>query len=114
MAIIGGRLVSTGTTSCLLSSVFVSAVDGLRFLKPVAMIKKLNFAAENVKKSKTTVKTMVAAEGVRDVFGRMLVVAAKTTNAFNLRHILSYPVTEVPLSLAHNDSTPLKKNSMVS
>lgn len=45
------------------------AVDCARFLKPVARIKMLNFAAENVKPSKTSVKKMNAAEGARDVFG---------------------------------------------
>ncbi len=53
---------------------------------------------------------MVVAEGVRDVFGCFSVVAATTTNVFNLRHILSYSVTELPLSPAHCDSTSLKMN----
>ena len=68
----------------------------------------MNFAAENVKESKTTVRKMNAAEGVGDVFGRMLAVAAKTSDALNLHHILSYPVTKVPLSLTNSDRTPLK------
>ena len=51
---------------------------------------------------------MNAAEGVGDVFGRMLAVAAKTSDALNLHHILSYPVTKVPLSLTNSDRTPLK------
>ena len=38
----------------------------------------------------------------------MLAVAAKTSDALNLHHILRYPVTEVPLSLLHSDRTPLK------
>ena len=46
--------------------------------------------------------------GVRDVFGRILAVAAKTSSVLDMLHILSYPVTEVPLSLAHCDGTPLK------
>ena len=50
------------------------AVDGSRFLKPVARTKMLEFAAEDVKESKTAVRKMNAAEGVRDVFGRMLAV----------------------------------------
>ena len=63
-----------------------------------------------MKKSKTTCKRVVGAEGVRDVFGRMVVVTAKMTIAFNLPHILSYPVTDMPLSLAHSQNTPLKTN----
>jgi hypothetical protein len=52
----------------------------------------LNFAAENVKKSKSAVRKMDAAEGVRDVFGQMLAIVANTSNAFNMQHILSHPV----------------------
>ena len=67
----------------------------------------LNFAAENAKRSKTAVQRVNAAEGARDVFGRMLAVAADSTDALDLHHILSFPLTEVPLSLAHSDGTPL-------
>ncbi len=51
------------------------SVDGSRFLKPVA---RTNFAAENRKRSKTGAQKVNAAEGVRDVFGRILAVVAKT------------------------------------
>ena len=34
--------------------------------------------------------------------------AVKTSDSLNLRHLLSYPITAVPLSLAHSDGTPLK------
>ena len=61
-------------------------MDGSRFLKRVARIKMLNFAAENVKQSRTTNRRVNAAEGVRDVFGRILAVAAKTSDSLNLRH----------------------------
>jgi len=83
-------------------------VDGSRFLKPVARTKMLNFAAENVKRSKTAMLKVSAAEGVRDVFGRILAIVAKTSDTLDLHHILGYPITEVPLSLAHSDGTPLK------
>ena len=33
---------------------------------------------------------------------------AKISDALDLRHVLSYPITEVPLSLAHSDGTLLK------
>ena len=68
----------------------------------------LNFPAENVQKSKTAVRRVNAAEEVRDVFGQILTVAAKMSSALDMLHILSYPVTEVALSLAHCDGTPLK------
>ena len=71
-------------------------------------IKILNFAAENAKESKTALSRVNAAEGVRDVFGRILAVAVKTSNALDMLHILSYPITEMPLFLAHCDGTPMK------
>ena len=39
-------------------------VDGSRFLKPGARTKMFNFAAENVKRSKTAMRKVSAAEGV--------------------------------------------------
>lgn len=44
------------------------------------------------------------------MFARIIVVVSrqKTSAAVDLRHILSFPVTEVPLSLAHSDGSPLK------
>ena len=84
------------------------SVDGSRFLKPVARTKILNFAAENRKRSKTGARKVSAAEGVRDVFGRILAVVAKSSDTIDLHHVLSYPITEVPLSFAHSDGIPLK------
>ena len=86
------------------------ATDASRFLKPVARTKIKNFATENVKESRNAVRKVDAAEGVRDVFGRILAVAAlsSASDVFDLRHLLSYPITTVPLSLAHSDGTPLK------
>ena len=76
----------------------------------MARTKIKNFATENVKESRNGVRKVDAAEGVRDVFGRILAVAAlsSASDVFDLRHLLSYPITTVPLSLAHSDGTPLK------
>ncbi len=63
-------------------------VDGSRFLKPVSRTKILNFAAENRKQSKTSTRKVNAAEGVRDVFGRILAVVAKTSDTIDLDHVL--------------------------
>ena len=68
----------------------------------------MNFASENVKASKNFSKRVGAAEGVRDIFGRIIAVAAKSSNNLDLRHLLSFPITEVPLSLSHSDGIPLK------
>ena len=37
----------------------------------------------------------------------MLAAVLDSSNAINLQHILSYPLTQVPISLAHSDGTPL-------
>ena len=68
----------------------------------------LNFTAENAKRGKQSGRRINATEGVRDVFGRILAVAAKTNDSFNLSYILTYPITEVPLALAHSDGTLTK------
>ena len=47
----------------------------------------------------------VDATGVRGVFVRIIAVAAlhNPSDVFDLRHLLSYPITTVPLSLAHSE-----------
>ena len=80
-------------------------VNGSHYLKPVEMTKMFNIAADNVKQSKTAVRKVNAAEEVRDVFGRRLTGTTKTSDARDLHYILSDPVTEVSLSLAHSDGT---------
>ena len=47
-------------------------------------------------------------EGVRDIFARLLTLAARESKAIDLHHILCYLITDVPLSLAHADGIPLK------
>ena len=86
------------------------ATDTSRFRKPVARTKIKNFATENMKESRNAVRKVDAAKGVKDVFGRIIAVAAlsSASDVFDLRHLLSYPITTVPLSLAHSDGTPLK------
>ena len=46
--------------------------------------------------------------GARDAFGRILVVVGATSDVVDLNHILRFPITDVPLVLAHSDGTPLK------
>ena len=43
-----------------------------------------------------------------DIFARLLTLAVRESKAIDLHHILCYPITDVPLSLAHADGTPLK------
>lgn len=79
-----------------------------RFLKPIKRVKVQNFAAENVKRRQPKKKNATEkAESLRDMFIRMMVVAAEKT-AFNLKAVLCYPITSYPLSLAHSDGGNLK------
>ena len=82
-------------------------VSDARFRKRVAHIKVQNFAAENMTKSVRNCKKLTAAEGVRDAFGHLLSLCITNDT---LQNILTYPVTTVPLSIAHSDGTPTKTN----
>ena len=85
------------------------SVDGSRFFKPMARTKVFNFAAENMKqlKKKRSGKLMQQRE-----FGMSLdeyyLLLPRLVNALDLCHVLSYPIREVPLSLAHSDGILLK------
>ena len=80
------------------------AEDESRFLKPVKRVKVQNFAAANKQKKPTREKKVLgAAEGARDAFAYLLSKAD-----IDLHDVLCYPVTEIPLSLAHADGTPAK------
>ena len=66
-----------------------------------------NFAAENIK-PKSLPHKIKDAEGVRDVFAKLLAVESKTGDRVDLKQILKYPVTDVPMSLADSDGTIFK------
>lgn len=84
--------------------------DSTRFLKRIARTSIHNFAVENAKKS-TGVK-QAGTEGVRDAFGHILSMN-EIREAIDLRDILSYPITEIPLSIAHSDGTTTKTDKSV-
>ena len=66
----------------------------------------LNFARENLrKKCPKEEKVLGAAEGVRNAFGCLLSAVAQSDAKLDLKMILRYPITEVPLALAHSDGT---------
>ena len=72
-----------------------------RFEKPIKRQKVKNFAANAV-----TVKMSLKIKELqctRDLFGRLLYLAV--TLDLDLKDILSYPLTLVPMSLAHVDGT---------
>jgi len=82
------------------------ADDNTRLLKPIKRRKVRNFASENTKPKQHS-KCNVIVNSQRDRFIRMLVVIAQKTN-FDLKHVLSYPITDVPLSIAQPDGSLLK------
>ena len=77
-------------------------------MKTLSRIDFKNFAQENIKRKTMESRKPNVAEGVRDIFARLLTLAARESRAIDLHHILCYPITDVPLSLAHADGTRLK------
>ena len=72
--------------------------DENRFLKTVHCVKIQNFTAENIKRKPSNFKTAQNdAEGVPDAFGHLL-----TNTDTDLHDLLSFPITEVPLSLTQS------------
>ena len=81
-----------------------------RFLQTVKRTRVQNFAAQSVKEKTTASKKAKSkAESLRDVFVRMVIVVAEKTT-FDLRKVLSFPITTFPLSLAHCDGAHVKTN----
>ena len=119
MNISTGIAASSETTSYLLSTLQRGnearhtferecLTDSTRFMKTLSRIDINNFAKENIKRKTMESRTPNVAEGVRDIFARLLTFAARESRAIDLHHILCYSITDVPLSLAHADRTPLK------
>ena len=115
-----GRAASDETTSQLLRCMELGTKyaeafktecvkNPLRFEKPIPRRKIRNFASDAVK-SKLTVKdkTIKELQGTRDLFGRLLYLSAK--EKIDLSVVFAYPLTPVPLSLAHVDGSLHKTN----
>ena len=109
-----GKAASSETTSYLLST-FQSGnearhkfereclTDSTRFMKTFSRID-----IKNIKRKTMESRKLNVAKGFRDIFARLLTLAARESKAIDLHHIVCYPITDVPLSLAHADGTPLK------
>ena len=70
----------------------------------VKRVRVQSFAAANMKrKPSREQKALAAAEGVRDAFGYLL-----SKSDIDLYDVLCFPITEIPLALAHADGTPTK------
>ena len=74
--------------------------DPSRFEKPIPRRKVQTFATAAIK-SKATAKDLKVKEltGTRDLFGRLLYLS--TVEKLDLEKVFQYPLTQVPLSLAH-------------
>ena len=67
------------------------------------------FAVENLGKNKNiTEEKNNLSEGVGDTFARVLSIQSVTASQWDLRFLLSRPITNVPLLLAHCDGSPNK------
>ncbi len=82
-------------------------LDSSRFEKPIPRRKVKNFADCDIKMAVTrkdnTIRQLTCS---RDLFGRLLYLA--TTIEIDLKKIFSFPLTPVPLSLAHVDGSVMK------
>lgn len=86
------------------------AKDDTRFHKTIKRRNVENFAKENTKsKPSASSKVTPVVNSQRDKFIRMLVVISQNTN-FDLKHVVSYPITDVPLSISQPDGSRLKTN----
>jgi len=96
------QCVEKGTEWC---SEFTSGCfsDPGRFVKPIRRSKVKNFASAAIK---TTVKKylkLIELQCTRDLFGRLLCIG--TEHNLELDKVFAYPLTAVPLSLAHVDGS---------
>ena len=82
----------------------------VRFLQPLKRVKVLSFAYDNAKKKPAnplSLKVKTKAESLRDLLIRMVVIISQKTT-FDLRNLMSFPITPYPLSISHCDGEPLK------
>ena len=78
--------------------------DPTRFEKPIPRRKVKNFSADAVKVKITGKDNKIKElKGTRDLFGRLLHIAA--SHDLDLEMVFSYPLTPVPLNLAHVDGS---------
>ena len=75
-----------------------------RFEQPIPRQKVKNFSTDAVKVKITTKdKKIKELQGTQDLFGRLLYLAA--TNDLDLELVFNYPLTPVPLAIAHVDGS---------
>lgn len=82
--------------------------DSNRFERPIKRNKIKSFAAENIKPKYSTAKTTDNASVERNVLGHILFCVME--NQMDLSNVLSYPLTNVPYSLANSDGTMISNH----
>lgn len=86
--------------------------DPSRFEKPIRKQKLLTFKDEGAKGRKKSVDRKIAElKCTRDLMGRLVVLAMKKN--LDLEHVMSYPLTTVPLSLCSTDGMMTKTDKSV-
>ena len=88
------------------------AAEEERLMKSIQRRKVSNVAQENSKKRRPIAKGKPAAESLRYIFIRILVILSNSTT-FNLRHVMTFPITEYPLCITHSDGSGLKTEEQV-
>ena len=78
-------------------------LDPLRFEKPIPRRKVQNFASVSTKTSVKNNKKVVELKVTRDLFGRLVYLSI--TNNLDIKKVFEFPLTSVPLSLAHVDGS---------
>ena len=68
---------------------------------PVCNFAKANQKSSNVVKARTNIESM------RDSFVQLLITIADETNV-DMDDIMSYPITQCPLSIAYSDGEPIQ------
>ena len=81
--------------------------DAQRFEKPIPRRKSKSFASAAVPvRLPSKDRKIKELQGTRDLFGRLLYLA--TVMDINLHTVFAYPLTPVPMSLAHVDGSVMK------
>ena len=76
-------------------------------MNPIQRRNVSNLAQENSKKKRPIAKRKPAAQSLRYIFNRILVILSNSTT-FNLRHVMTFPITEYPLCITYSDGSGLK------
>ena len=84
------------------------------FWEPIPSLKVKTFSSITKKvQVKVTNEKLVTVSADRDIFGRLLISCAANARLVDLREVLTYELSPIPCSLAHNDGTPRKTTKSV-